>query len=91
MEKYTSEMVKELLDLIISIATAANVTAEITGGKLSEEVIARILSDLRNARNKAMLIRNRMLGWEYAVFDAIMMQEVKKIFEDNIHEDEETQ
>lgn len=89
-EKYTSEMVKELLEDIIGIATAANMIAERHCGKLSEGVIESILRDLRNAKNKAMLIHSRMTGWDYAVFDALMMQEVKKLFEDHIHEDEET-
>lgn len=90
MEKYTSEMVKELLDQIISIATTANVTAQMHGGNLEERTVKRILHDLHDARNEAMLIRNRMLGWEYAAFDVIMMEEVKQKFAHIVHEEHET-
>lgn len=90
MEKYTSEMINDLLIKIISISTAANMTASQFDGNLSPDTIKKILADLRNVSTEARLIRNRMHGWEFAAFEVILMQEVKKNLENHLHEDEET-
>ena len=90
MEKYTSEMIKEIANKIIAIATAANMIVNETDGCLSPETVKRILSDLLDVRTDAILILNRLRGWEYAAFDVILTQEVKKSIENRIHEDEET-
>lgn len=65
-------------------------TASQFGGNLSPNTIKKILAELRNVSTEASLIRNRMRGWEYAVFDVILTQEVKKSLEKRIHEDDET-
>lgn len=90
MEKYTSEMIKEIATKIIGIATAMNMIVDNTDGRLSPETVKRILSDLLDVRTDAVLILNRLRGWEYAAFDVILTQEVKKSLENRIHEDEET-
>lgn len=90
MEKYTSEMINDLLIKIIAIADATNWTVSQFGCNLSPETIKKIALDLRNVSTEARLIRNRMRGWEYAAFEVILMQEVKKSLENHICEDEET-
>lgn len=90
MEKYTSEMINDLLIKIIAISNAANMTASQFGGNLSPDTIKKILADLRNVSTEASLIRNRIRGWEYAAFDVIMMEEVKQKIAHVVHEDDET-
>lgn len=62
MEKYTSEMIKEIATKIIGIATAMNVIVDESDGKLTPETVKRILWDMRDARTDAILIRSRMQG-----------------------------
>lgn len=83
-------MIKEIATKIIGISTAMNMCVDGNDGRLSPETVKRILSDLLDVRTDAILILNRLRGWDYAVFDAIMMQEVKKSHENRIREDEET-
>lgn len=91
MEKYTSVMIRDLLEELIGVATGASVTAAACGKQpLSQEFMLAVINDLLGLRTQATLILNRMRGWDYAVFDAFMMQEVKKHFEDRIHKDDET-
>ena len=90
MEKYTSEMIKEVATKIIGITTAMNVIVDESDGKLSPETVKKILWDMLDVRTDAILILNRLRGWEYAAFDVILTQEVKKSLENRIREDEET-
>ena len=90
MEKYTSEMIKELSTKIIAIATAANVIVDESDGRLSPKTVKQMLKDMLDVRTDAILILNRLRGWEFAAFDVILTQEVKKSLEKRIHEDDET-
>ena len=90
MEKYTSEMIKDLTAKIIGIATAMKMIVDESDGRLSPEVVKRILVDVLDVRMDAILILDRLRGWEYAAFDVILTQEVKKSLEKRIHEDDET-